>query len=100
MSTRFQLVCLSGTYRKGVCVGPVAVHGDGGRVVEGAEHLHGEWVPVDLGILLRHPHVLTHTLVASMEPEEEKMRQVRAAGDERERTTAVGTGGCVTCSWL
>lgn len=67
------------------------MHGDGGRVVEGAEHLHGEWVPVDLGILLRHPDVLTHTLVASMEPEEEKMRKFRAVGDEKDGTTAVGT---------
>lgn len=79
-----------------MCVGLVAVHGDRGRVVEGAEHLHGERVPVDLGILLLHPDVLTHTLVASMEPEK-KMRKFRAAGDEKDGTAAVG---CVTCSWL
>lgn len=65
--------CLTGTHRKGVCVGLVAVHGDGGRVVEGVEHIHSEWVPVDLRILLRHPDLSAHTRVTSMEPEEEEV---------------------------
>lgn len=63
---------LTGTHRKGVRVRLVAVHGDGGRVVEGVEHVHSERVPVDLRMLLRHPDLAAHTRVASLEPEEEE----------------------------
>lgn len=49
------------------------MHGDGGRVVEGVEHVHSEGVPADLRVLLRHPDLSAHTRVASMEPEGEEV---------------------------
>lgn len=64
------------------------MHGDGGRVVEGVEHLRSKWVPVDLRILLRHPDLSTHTLVTSLEPAEEKTRRLRTAGGRKDGKTS------------
>lgn len=67
-------------------VGLVAVHGDGRRVVEGAEHLHGERVPAHLSVLLRDTHLPPRTLLAPLEPEEEEEeeRSRSGQGDEED----------------
>lgn len=62
-------VCVGGgTHREEARCGLVAVHGDGRRVVERVQHLHGEGVPLHLGVPLRHADLAAHTLVVAMKP--------------------------------